>query len=530
MQIPIGMRTKVLVPLSIILSSITFPLMAQDPPPTVSITAVALDEGASTVQITFDLIDPGNSPCEILFRASMDEGVTFIETANVSGDIGTGIAPGNNKSLIWNYGALANIHAATIEVIAINDVVPDIQNMVDQVDQQQLMDRLQSIAIPRHHTSAPQGSQQVRDTIHDTFEQLGLQTTVHVANFSGAQADNVLGRHVGAIDPIKTFIVDGHYDAVAGTPGADDNGTAVAATLEIARVLSQYRFRNSLRFIGFSFEEQGVIGSQQYVQNGMPAWEEVHGVLNMEMIGYYSDQPGSQTTPDGFELLFPAAHAELQANEFRGDFLTVVGNTASDPLNNIFVSAIDQYVPLLERIPLSVPGNGQIAPDLRRSDHAPFWDAGIPALMLTDGSNFRNPNYHLPTDDISTIDPVFFTNSTKAVLAAAAMLAEPINAGSDRRSLAEFVGVHEHHATFPCSVEVHPNPATDRISIRLGGCNNERVIAELFDLKGNRLAGKELIASAEDHQFDLSRIGAGLYLLVLKAGESSATVKVEVQR
>src|SRR5690606_18944380 len=192
-----------------------------------------------------------------------------------------------------------------------------------------------------------------------------------------AQADNILGRHVGAIDPIKTFIVDGHYDAVAGTPGADDNGTAVAATLEIARILSQFHFRNSLRFIGFSFEEQGVIGSQQYVQSGMPVWEEVHGVLNMEMIGYYSDQPNSQTTPDGFELLFPAAYAELQTNEFRGDFLTVVGNTASDPLNNAFVAAVAQYVPQLKRIPLSVPGNGQIAPDLRRSDHAPFWDSGI---------------------------------------------------------------------------------------------------------------------------------------------------------
>src|SRR5690606_39056811 len=144
------------------------------------------------------------------------------ETSDVSGDIGTGIAPGNDKSLIWNYGTLANIQAATIEVIAINDVVPDIQDMVDLVDQQQLMGRLQAITIPRHHTAAPQGLQQVRDMIFNTFDQLGLQTTVHVANFSGSQADNVLGRLVGAIDPIKTFIVDGHYDAVAGTPGADD--------------------------------------------------------------------------------------------------------------------------------------------------------------------------------------------------------------------------------------------------------------------------------------------------------------------
>src|SRR5690606_32111085 len=108
MQIPIGMRIKFLLSFFILLSSLTFPLMAQEPP-TVSITDIVLDEGATTVTITFDLSDPGSAECGILFRASMDEGVTFIETNDVSGDVGTGIAPGNDKSLIWNYGTLANI-------------------------------------------------------------------------------------------------------------------------------------------------------------------------------------------------------------------------------------------------------------------------------------------------------------------------------------------------------------------------------------------------------------------------------------
>jgi hypothetical protein len=408
--------------------------MAQNSTPEVSITNVQLDEGAEIVTVTYDLA--ADSPCEVTFRASLDDGVTFLSgTLNVNGAIGGGIDPGPDHTLTWNYNGIASIAAATIEVIADDGSVPDIQAMVDQVDQQLLLQKLQQIAIPRHHVAAPDGLATVRDLIMDDLTQYGLQTGIHIATVPGAEGENLLGRHTGLSDPARTFIVDGHYDAVEGSPGADDNGTAVAATLEIARILSQYKFRNSIRFIGFCFEEEGIVGSEQYVQNGISSWEQVSGVLNMEMIGYYSEELNSQSTPVGFDLLFPAVYAELQANQFRGDLLTVVGNTASDPLNNTFVSAIDRYVPQLKRIQLSVPGNGQIAPDLRRSDHAPFWDANIPALMLSDGSNFRNPNYHQPSDDISTINIEFFTNCTKAVLAAAAMLAEPMNAGSDRYTL-----------------------------------------------------------------------------------------------
>ncbi len=504
--------------------------MSQISPPSVSITNIDLDEGAGTAIIHFDLDQPEGSVLTVDLRASFDGGITFIEgPLDLSGDVGENIPIGNGRSITWNFGPIENIQTATIQLIAYDDEVPSIQQMVDQVDPDRLMTTLEQIAIPRHHSADPAGLQLVRDSIEQIFQQIGLQTSIHTVNYSGAQADNILGRRPGLIDPAKTFIVDGHYDAVEGTPGADDNATAVAATLEIARVLSQYHFKNSLRFIGFAFEEEGIVGAQQYAQNGINAWEEIHGVLNMEMIGYYSDQPNSQTMPPGFDQLFPAVAAELAANENRGDFLTIVGNTASDPLNNIFATASEQYVPQLKRVVLSVPGNGQIAPDLRRSDHAPFWDAGMQALMLTDGSNYRNPNYHLASDDVSTIHPEFFINCTKAVLAAAAKLAEPINAGMDSRTIGEFVGVHEHGTEFPCAIAIHPNPATDRISIELGSeCGKEKVIATLFDLEGKRLNGATLKGSGS-HEFSLKGIATGTYLLVLKSGAASTSIKIEIK-
>jgi hypothetical protein len=504
--------------------------MAQNAPPTVTITDVQLDEGAGIVAITYDLSDAEETALHVSMRVSMDEGVTFIEgPLQATGDLGAGVPTGMGRTIQWNYGELPGIQAAMVQLIAWDEHVPDIQQMVDQVDTDLLMQRLQQISIPRHHTADPEGLQQVRDLVLSSFQQNGLITTTHTASHQGHMVDNLLGRQTGMTDPVRTYIVDGHYDAVVNTPGADDNGTAVAAMLEIAKILSTYTFRHSLRYIGFAFEEQGLIGSMQYVQNGMPPWEQVHGVLNMEMIGYYSDQPQSQSMPQGFEMLFPQAAAELQANEFRGDFLTIVGNTASDALNDAFAGSATQYVPQLRTLQLSVPGNGLIAPDLRRSDHAPFWDAGIPALMLTDGSNYRNPHYHLPSDVVSTIDPQFFANSTRAVLAAAATLAEPLNAGLASFSLSTIAGIHTHDG-FPCTAEVVPNPARDHINIKLSGCAGERISAELFDLKGIKLKGMMVTSGDQVHRMPVQDIPAGIYLLVLRAGEDSHTLKVELER
>jgi hypothetical protein len=418
-----------------------------------------------------------------------------------------------------------------VRVIADDGNAPDIQAMVDAVTEQRMAQLLQDVAVPRHHTGAPAGLDAIRDTMLNAFGNAGLEVSTQAVTFAGGTVPNVIGRQVGLESETSTFIVDAHYDAVTNTAGADDNASGVAATIEIARILSQYRFKNSLRYIGFSFEEFGLVGSGQYVQSGIPAWENVQGVLNMEMIGYYSDEPGSQTLPNGFSLLFPAAVAELEADEYRGNFLTVVGNNASDPLIAAFLDAGETYVPDLRLLPLSVPGNGQIAPDLRRSDHSRFWDAGMQALMLTDGSEFRNSNYHTPGDVPATLDIPFLTRSTKAVLAAAALLAEPMNAGVDSYALGQLVGTHEHLHELPCEAKVFPNPTRDVVNVHLGSCAGHRVTARLFDPRGNRITGRDLFPSGTEDVFQLAvgGLAQGIYLLVLQVGESSTTLKVEVE-
>jgi hypothetical protein len=402
--------------------------------------------------------------------------------------------------------------------------------MVDALDGARLMQRMTDVAVPRYHASSLDGLNAIRDTLVQAFEAAGLQTTLQNVTFGTTIVPNVIGRLPGLVNEARTFLVDGHYDAVGGTAGADDNATAVAATLEIARILAPYRFKHSIRFVGFSFEEQGLIGSQAFVQNAIPAWEDLAGVLNMEMIGYYSDEPNSQELPAGFELLFPAAVADITADEFRGNFLTVVGNTASQSLVDAFQAAGQQYVPELRMIPLAVPGNGQIAPDLRRSDHTPFWESGRQALMLTDGSNFRNANYHTPGDVPSTIDTLFFTRSAKATLATLATLAEPLNIGSDTYALADVVGVHEHATNSICNATARYEATTQRVRIRFEECSTHRITATLFDARGARLAGRTVDPAAGIQELPVGTLATGMHLLVLQDGEASRTLKVDVVR
>lgn len=512
---------------------LVFTARAQNLPPTVSITGVQVDEGAGIVTVSYDLADPEGDACTVRFRASADQGSTYgLDVSQVAGDIGVDIQSGTARSIAWTISGTPDLANVVVQVIAEDGHSPDIQAMVDAVNAADLQARLLNVAIPRHHSAHTSGINAIRDTLIACFEAAGLDVTTQNVAFQGGNVPNVIGRQTGLEEETRTIIVDAHYDAVTNTPGADDNATGVVATMEAARILSQYRFRKSIRYIGFSFEEQGLVGSGTFVQSGIPAWESIDGVLNLEMIGYYSEEPNSQSFPTGFELLFPDAVDALEADQYRGNFLTVVGNTASQPLIDAYLQAGNDHVPALRLLPLAVPGNGQIAPDLRRSDHSRFWDAGIQALMLTDGSEFRNSNYHTPGDAPATIDISFLTNCTKATLAATALLAEPINAGEDRFALSQVVGLPEHLHTLPCKAEVFPNPSSDVVTLRLGGCAGNRVVARLFDLRGERITGRDLYpAAAQDlFEFPVTGLATGTYLLVLQVGEASTTLKVDIVR
>ncbi len=221
--------------------------------------------------------------------------------------------------------------------------------------------------------------------------------------------------------PKEVLILSAHFDAAPGAPGADDDGTGTAALLEIARVLKDQPMRRTVRMIFFNLEEAGLHGSIQYVKQ-RDKTETIVGMVTLEMLGYFSDKPNSQKSP------IPKIEGVFEPPTV-GDFIgmaTVKKHQAfSQRLNKeMLASAPGLKTVVVDFVPIAPP-------DFLRSDHAPFMLAGLPGVMLTDTSNFRNPNYHKPTDTVETIDEARFILVTRAVAGAAYRIAEPFPAPAE---------------------------------------------------------------------------------------------------
>lgn len=215
----------------------------------------------------------------------------------------------------------------------------------------------------------------------------------------------------GGTDPEAGFMLLGaHYDSVEASPGADDNASAIAAVLEMARLFHSMPTPRGLRLVFFDQEEAGLLGSFAFA-NDQQLRSNVTGAIILEMIGFACHTPGCQTYPSVLPITPPSD---------QGNFLAVIGDQGHMPLIDSFTQASRADLPPVFTLP--VPLLGPFMPDLLRSDHAPFWKNGIGAVMVTDTANFRNPHYHQPGDTPDTLDPPFFAGSTQIVVNALTQL------------------------------------------------------------------------------------------------------------
>ncbi|WP_446039234.1 M28 family peptidase [Streptomyces sp. SID1121] len=214
--------------------------------------------------------------------------------------------------------------------------------------------------------------------------------------------------------PRSTVVVGAHLDTVLDSPGADDNASGVAVVLETARVLARLPQPPDVTLMLFDMEETGLIGSREAVRQ-LVGTRRVAGMICLESVGYFSSALGSQRLPPGAGLAFPAAAEAIAEGHHRGDFTLVVHRTSSRPAAEAWARAAAEASPSLPSVLLRDPrpdgrfgaAAGLALPvlnNLSRSDHAPFWNHRIPALMLTGTANFRNTHYHRPTDTPDTLD------------------------------------------------------------------------------------------------------------------------------
>ena len=289
--------------------------------------------------------------------------------------------------------------------------------LAECVDQARYTADLEFIAQPREPGSAHW--QEVQDLCFDRFTEAGFEVQLHTYS-TGV---NVVGRKLGTTTPDEQILVAAHYDHIPGCAGADDNASGTAAVLEAARVLGQRDYPRTLVVACWDEEEDGLVGAEAYVAAATQAGDNILFNYNFEMIGYFDDAPNSQTVPAGFELLFPDQVEALTANEYRGDFLAVVVDELGVPHVEPLVSYAEMFG--LATVLLPVPEdlkNSPLLADLRRSDHAAFWEVEIPATMLTDTSEFRYANYHCETgeDEVEFLDMDFATKIVRSTVGSTA--------------------------------------------------------------------------------------------------------------
>ena len=213
----------------------------------------------------------------------------------------------------------------------------------------------------------------------------------------GIAVANLVAEVPGAGRADEIVVIGGHYDSVAGCPGADDNASGTAATLALARRLARARPARTLRFAFFANEEPpwfqtDDMGSLRYARRCRERRERIVGMLSLETIGYFSDAPGSQKF-DAFpplRLLYPD----------RGDFIAFVSDVRSGGFTSRVVESF--------RRTTRFPAHGLALPDtidgIGWSDHWSFAQAGYPAAMVTDTAVFRYPHYHAAEDTPDKLD------------------------------------------------------------------------------------------------------------------------------
>jgi len=219
------------------------------------------------------------------------------------------------------------------------------------------------------------------------------------------------GRRVRNIEVLNqgSIVVGAHYDTVAGSPGADDNASAVAVLIELAAM------KLPVRLVAFANEEMPYfmseeMGSAAWAKRARERGEKIRAMFSLEMLGYYRDTPGSQRYPAPLGLFYPD----------RGDFIAFVGDLGARGLVRKSISHFRKHAQFASE-GVAAPG---FIPGVSWSDHWSFRRHGYDAIMVTDTAFYRYPHYHLPSDTPEKLD---YERMARVTLGLAAMLKELAN-------------------------------------------------------------------------------------------------------
>lgn len=280
------------------------------------------------------------------------------------------------------------------------------------VDPERILADVVALPAPRHRASDPRGIGAAERSIVAGLREAGWHA--YRRRFSGPPA----GWNVEAMRPgesTATLAVVAHHDTIAGSGGADDNGSGVAVLLEAARLLAPWRFRRSVLLATVDLEETGRFTGAEALISLAGRRAPIAGAIVLESVGFVDAAPGSQRIPPGLGLLYPVQLGTARANGLAGTWTLLIHRRSSAPIARAMSAALraqgGEGAALSIRDPVDLRLVGPVLPwivptvrHLARSDHAAFWRHGIPAICVTDTADLRNPHYHRSDDLPATLD------------------------------------------------------------------------------------------------------------------------------
>jgi Zn-dependent M28 family amino/carboxypeptidase len=250
-----------------------------------------------------------------------------------------------------------------------------------------------SVKIGERHLWKEGSLSQTADYIESTLASYGYRVERQTYSCYGKDVSNLIAEKTGTEE--KVVVIGAHYDTVPGTPGADDNASAVAGLLELARLHQEAPNKKTLLFVAFANEEPPCfgfpnMGSMVYAKHLKEQGRPVEVMVSLEMIGYFRPERIQNYPLPGMNLFYPRT----------ADFIGVVGNFRSSKYISLFKKGIRKHSVINARSLIAPEFFGGIS----LSDNSSFWRHGYRAIMVTDTSFFRNQNYHQETDTIDTLD------------------------------------------------------------------------------------------------------------------------------
>ncbi len=330
------------------------------------------------------------------------------------------------------------------------------------------------------------GNDPAADYLKERMESYGFTVTDQKYSTGGR---NIIAEQTGSLYPDKKYVICAHYDAVADYC-ADDDVSSCSAMLEIARLLSKHKFKYTIVYAFWDEEEVGMLGSAYYAKQAKAKADKLIGVINVEMLGYDSD------------------------NDAKMDIHT---KASSLTLSNKLVELNSTYNFTLK--------TNVINPGTDRSDHGSFWTQGYSAICFGEAffSGDDNPSYHKSTDRLNLFNLPYYYELSRLALAAIATFAEPY----------DVTGIHEVNEQNKIKVDTYPNPVSDALTICYELPEKTNVQISMYSIVNNvyeNLVNEAKVAGTYQYTMNTSKLAAGVYVITVKTSTQAYSQKVILEK